>query len=284
LVEDIQSLYRTRVLSHDGKQRVLRVPISRLMRIQRGVYRELLRDIVLPSCVHSTKGRSVLTNARVHVRHAYVSVLDIEGCFPSIGPQRIKKALERTGFRGEVALLLSRLLTCDRELPQGAPASPTLVNLVLLDLDRKAESVARHCGLAYTRYVDDITLSGGRRTWDLARTIERILAGHKLNVKLKKRHDWGPSDRKTVTGILVNTKPNVLPEYREHVRTVLVNHRDGLIKLTGDELASIRGKIGFIKTVNPQAAAKLSALLPADRPQHVGRCHDSAACPSGERP
>jgi len=132
--------------------------------------RALLRDIPVASCVHSTKGRSILTNARAHVRHPCVSVIDIRNCFPSIGPQRVFRALERVGFRKAVARLLARVLTCDHQLPQGAPASSTLVNLVLGDFDRKVGKLARQRGLTFTRYVDDIALSGGMRTWAVSRT------------------------------------------------------------------------------------------------------------------
>lgn len=242
--------------------RELRVPRPRLKRLQRQLYKGLLIQVPTHPCVHSVKGRSALSNARAHVRHPYVVVLDIEHCFPSIGPHRVQRGLERVGFCEDVASLLTRLCTCDHQLPQGAPTSPVLVNFVLTDFDAKAAEVTRSLGLTYTRYVDDITLSGGARTFRMQKTLNKLLAEHKFRVARKKEARWGPADRKTVTGILVNTKANVSREYRNSIRKLLVEHANGKRMLTDDELASIMGKIVFVKMVNPSAGTRLEALLP----------------------
>ena len=248
-----------RRITEDGRE--LRVPSFRLKCVQRQIYKRLLIHIPTHPCVHSVKGRSILSNARAHVRHPYIAILDIQDCFPSIGPSRVQRGLERVGFGDDVASLVTRLCTCDNQLPQGAPTSPVLVNYVLTDFDRKAAEMARRVGLTYTRYVDDITLSGGQRTLRLQKTLRGLLVEHRFRVAQHKCAQWGPDERKTVTGIVVNTKPNVSNEYRDSVRKLLVEHASGKRILTDAELASATGKIVFIKTVNPRAGTRLETLL-----------------------
>lgn len=206
LATDARSLYSVR---HTENGRELRIPRLRLKKVQRRLHKSLLIHVPSDPSVHSVKGKSILTNARVHVRHPYVAILDIHDCFPSVGPTRVQRGLERAGFRADVASLITRLCTCDRQLPQGAPTSPMLLNCVLLDFDRKAVAIAKDMGLCYTRYVDDITLSGGSRSLRLQGTIARLLREHRFQVAVGKTAAWGPAERKTVTGIIVNTKPNV---------------------------------------------------------------------------
>ena len=102
---------------------------------------------------------------------------------------------------------------------------------------------------------------GWTTTLRLQKTLRNLLVEHHFRVAQNKYAQWGPNERKTVTGIIVNTKPNVSKEYRDNVRKLLVEHTSGKRILSDDELVSITGKIVFIKTVNPQAGTRLEALL-----------------------
>src|SRR6266566_1516710 len=86
--------WRHGVTSPDGKVRTLRVPDRQLMELQKRIHQRLLRPIAINGSVHSAGGRNPLTNARVHMQHPFLSVFDIESCFPSIGPHRVCRALE----------------------------------------------------------------------------------------------------------------------------------------------------------------------------------------------
>jgi len=257
--------YRRReITSRDGKLRVLQVPDAQLMDVQRRIHQRLLRPIKVHPSVHSAVGRNALTNARVHLRHRFLSVLDIEDCFPSIGPHRVRRALERAGFPPDVARLLSRLTTVDHELPQGSPTSPRLLDLVLADFDGKVAAIARAIGLTYTRYVDDLCLSGGQRVTQVAKLIERVLRQHQLRFNVRKRRDWGPGDPHTVTGIVVNHRPNATPEYLAALRRALILLTGRGNALNPGDLAHIRGRIAYVKWINRAEGARLEKLL--DRP------------------
>ena len=250
-----------RIVDDDGKPRELTIPNDELKEVQTRVYERVLREHRFDSCVHSAPGFSVLTNAQCHVRHPYLSVFDIQKCFPSINAGRVVEGLRRAGFGDDVAALIARLTTAGQQLPQGAPTSPALLNFVLVDLDAKLVSMARQLGLTYTRYVDDLFLSGGERTTDLAAFVEKIVRAHRLQLNPDKRHDWGPGEQHTVTNIVVNSRPNALPEYVESVRAIITRHRSGELVLAGKEMASLVGRIGWVKSLSPSTGASLERLL-----------------------
>jgi len=135
---------------------------------------------------------------------------------------------------------------------------------VLVDFDGKLAAVARGTGLTYTRYVDDLFLSGGARTENLARVVEKVIRRHRLQVHPKKRFDWGPDEPHAVTHIIVNTTPSALPEYIESVEALIARHRAGTAILPPKHLETIRGKIGFVTWVNAEQGARLERLLAAD--------------------
>src|SRR6266571_4318342 len=255
------SMYQRRDLTENGRRRTFLVPDEDLMEIQRRIYLQLLRPIPVNNCVHSAPKRSILTNARVHVRHPYLSVFDIAECFPSISPYRVRAALKRVGFQEDAAWLVTRLTTVNNELPQGAPTSPALLNIVFIDLDEKLASMARTMGLVFTRYYDDLCLSGSSRTPRLAHVVENVLRAHRLTIKVSKRHDWGPTEPHTVTKIMVNTSPSPLPEYVASVQSIITDHRGGTKFLDAGELASLRGKVAYVASVNPVAGRALAELL-----------------------
>ncbi len=239
------------------------VPSDALKEIQRKVYEGILRPLPVNACVHSAPGRSIITNAQRHAGHSYLSTFDVRHCFPSIGPRRVRAALERAGFDGGVAKVLTRLTTVGHQLPQGAPTSPALLNAVLVDLDGKLAAVAHGAGLTYSRYVDDVFLSGGARTPKLARVVESVIARHRLQLHPKKRFDWGPHDVHLTTHLVVNTTPSASPEYVADLETIIGNHRRGKAYLTAADLDSVRGKVSFVMSVNEEQGARLERLLEA---------------------
>lgn len=279
-VRDLQSLARTaprryqQRVREDG--RPLNVPDDELKAVQRAIHQHVLRRLPVNPCVHSAPGRSILTNARLHARHPYLSTFDVEQCFPSVSPYRVAAGLTRAGFATNASWLITRLATVSNQLPQGAPTSPPLLNVVLVDLDGKLASVARGAGLTFTRYVDDLYLSGGERTVALARVVERVLRDHQLRIKPSKRFDWGPHERHSVTKIVVNTKPNPLPEYLASLSRILEDHQSGARPLDAEEMASVRGKVAYVRWLNPDVGRRLEHRFSATcaaRPAHNRRAN-----------
>src|SRR5690606_37339505 len=100
------------------------------------------------------------------------------------------------------------------KLPQGAPSSPIISNLICEILDYRLLKISKKYKLDYTRYADDLTFStNDKKFLDLKTEFykklenELIRAGFRINEK-KKRLQMSNS-RQVVTGLVVNEKINV---------------------------------------------------------------------------
>jgi retron-type reverse transcriptase len=209
-------------------------------------------------------GRSVASNADVHVGKNYVLNIDLKDFFPSSSSQRIARALRHIGLSHEIAELISRLATIPtmkegsdisiHALPQGSPCSPILSNMVCIDLDRRLSGLARRFRLDYTRYADDLTFSSNRHVYsadgDFLEELRQIVneCGFVINEKKTRLQKRG--SRQEVTGILVNTKRNSHRSFRKNLRAAVFSaetngctHREYMRIMGGiSYLSMLRGK------------------------------------------
>jgi len=105
-------------------------------------------------------GRNIRENAAPHAGHRHLVATDIEDFFPSISVDRIQGLFNELGCRKDAAQALAQFVTIGGELPVGLPTSPVISNAVALPLDRDLAALAATTGSTYTRYADDIALSG----------------------------------------------------------------------------------------------------------------------------
>lgn len=154
--------HRAEVPKRDGGVRVLRVPDPVLKDIQRRIARVLLSG--MPVSPHATAyryGAGVVENARRHVGRPELLKLDILHFFDSIRYIQVKEAAFPAEIYAEPLRILLSMLCYDRDvLPQGAPTSPWIANLVLRPFDEKLGAWCRARGVVYTRYCDDLAFSG----------------------------------------------------------------------------------------------------------------------------
>ncbi len=151
-------------IKKDGGVRVLNVPNEELMLLQRKINAHILNDVPLLPCVYGgVREKSILDCAQLHVNQKVVHTMDIANFFGTVNPRMVRSVFERISFRQDAAALLTRLTTFDGQLPQGAPTSTPLANLVLLKLDRRFMRLAEIHDFRYTRWVDDLSFSGGHR-------------------------------------------------------------------------------------------------------------------------
>lgn len=169
------------------------------------------------------KGCSNRANAEIHVARRYVANIDVSDFFPSLKSGVVYSQLLNAGLKSNTANVVSRLCSYMGGLPQGAPTSAALSNIVLYEFDHVITS---HCGLAgvnYTRYADDITFSGDDLSAvtagiDLARSQLEILG---LKVNESKTRIFGPLSRQVVTGVVVNVWPQPSRLERRKLRAAL---------------------------------------------------------------
>ncbi len=105
-------------------------------------------------------GRSIVTNARLHLGQPLVLHADIQGFFDAIRIERVDEAFRAIGCDATIAGVLARVTTLNGQLPQGSSTSPCLANLVVRHLDADFEVLATGSGCRYSRYADDIVISG----------------------------------------------------------------------------------------------------------------------------
>jgi len=242
-----------------GGTRRLLIPAAPLKKLQRLINRRLLNRLKShPAATGFERGHSIVTNAAYHRGRPVVVSMDVKNFFPSTSAKRIKQYFLLIGWNKEVANLLTKICTHEKGLPQGAPTSPRLSNLVNYPLDSAVSAYAAKCGIAYTRYADDLTFSF---PIDDAGLIANVIGMAKVNLdefgytahqrkklRIRRRHQ-----RQIVTGLVVNERVQLPRETRRWLRAV--RHRretGGPPTLTDSQLAGWTGLTFMIETQRDQ--------------------------------
>ncbi|MCG3166432.1 MAG: hypothetical protein POELPBGB_02211 [Bacteroidia bacterium] len=170
--------------------------------------------------------RSVVDNAKLHVGKNFVYNIDIENFFPSTEFRRVKTVLGLKPFnlkdeKEKLSFLIANLCCEEGKLPQGAPTSPTLTNIVCQNLDWRLSKLAKRYRAVYSRYADDITFSAytnifGDKFKEELKEIIEVKENYKINYSKERLQDW--NKRQEVTGVIVNKKTNVNREYIKDIR------------------------------------------------------------------
>ena len=245
--------------------RMIRNPRDALKRIQRLIKDRVFMDGVFGPEVHGgVLGCSPKTNAKQHAGARVLVTVDIKQFFDNVGHKVVFRTLRDFGYGTEVAGLLTKLTTRNGLLPQGAPTSVAVANLVLARaFDGPTAAQARLTGTTFTRYIDDIGLSGdnpavligeiARRLSSLGLSIHR---GKKLQIRLR-------SVRQSITGLNVNSgRPTVPREHRDRVRAAIhsfapIADPDQRAKA----LRSINGRIAHVQQFQLGSAKRLTRQL-----------------------
>ncbi len=247
-------------VKRDSKGRIIDNPILGLKVVQARIQERLLSTLHLPDHMQGgVPGRSPVTNASMHVAAKVMVTVDIRKFFPSVTNQHVFHVWRNVLDCGrEVAGLLTQLTTFERHLPQGAPTSTTLANLVLSEADKKIKHLCDDKGVIYTRFVDDLILSGDRAR-SVINDVVKILKRTGFKAPHAKLKVMGPRKRHQITGLIVEKKLTVPPEKKARIRAAV--HHLKFHQNPDKALVSIKGKIGFVKQVNPRSAESLQRQL-----------------------
>jgi hypothetical protein len=283
----------------DGRARVLEAPKPRLKAIQRRLLDELLVWIPPHDAAHGfVAGRSARTHAALHTGREIVLRLDLEDCFASVLAGRVYAIFRTAGFPESVAHTLTGLCTnampaatwsavprptkaaaiaahhrlgrhlATPHLPQGAPSSPALANLSAYRLDRRLTGLADSLGARYSRYADDLVLSGdGRlRAPGVRALIAAIAAEEGCRVNPVKTNLTTRAGRQRVAGIVVNAHPNLArPEY-DRLKAILHDaerHGAAAANRAGHPAfrEHLQGRIAWLESLHPARGARLRERL-----------------------
>ena len=189
-----------------GGYRMISAPDKDLQAIQSTIYSLILSSVTIvhPAAVGFRCGRSVVDNAAPHLGKRYVLKMDIHDFFGSIRSPRVRQTFKKIGYPENVSKVLGALCCLHRHLPQGAPTSPALSNIVGYEMDRKLAALAAEYGVTYTRYADDLTFSGDVFPKEqIIPQVKRIIRDEKFEPNHKKTHVMNQSSRKIITGVSV---------------------------------------------------------------------------------
>jgi RNA-directed DNA polymerase len=278
-----------------GGGRLIESPRSRLKALQGRVLHELLDKVPVHEACHGfVAGRSVLTHARLHTGRPVVMHFDLTNFFGRILSSQVAAVFHTLGYPRGVARQLAALCTVSTpepvierlrgdgwvdwqdaralrraHLPQGAPSSPMLANLSAFQLDLRLDGLAHALGATYSRYADDLVLSGPaslRSAFDrIATWVGRIALeeGHALNHRKTRLATQASAQR--VCGVVVNAHPNLQRREFDRLRAVLhqcalhgpaSQNRDG----HADFRAHLWGRVQWAAQLNAAKAVRLHAL------------------------
>jgi len=200
-VDDSHGLYKINTKNINGKNREIANPREELKAIQRLIRERLLLPVPLSPIVYSDRPEySAALNAGQHLNQPRIGSADIRNCYDSMTNAMVFHVFRHMSrLSDDHAGLLTRLTTLRGHLPQGAPTSGALANLILSPLDVELERIARTFNLRITRYVDNIDFSG-ERTFEVFLPIIAAVQALGFAVKRRKVFNAGPCRVKIVTG------------------------------------------------------------------------------------
>lgn len=228
----------------NGSNRQLNAPIPELKIFLQCVKLVFESIYKVHNCSHGfVAGRSVVSNAEVHINSNYVFNIDLKDFFHSIEIGRILNRFSYPPFNfrkdngleivGNYIAWLACIEVQGSEkqleekksvkvLPQGSPLSPIITNIICERLDRKLLELGRKTGARYSRYADDITFSSSINLFksdsDFRKELEEIVIEEKFQINPLKTRLQNRKMRQNVTGITVNKLPNLPAAYVKEIR------------------------------------------------------------------
>ncbi len=273
----------------NGGIRNISVPEKRLLTLQKRLAKKLqkcyeeisykftsktnsiLMENIRKSVTHGfRKNLSIQSNAICHINSKIILNIDLKDFFPSINFGRVRGFFIKNSFfqlNEKVATVIAQIVCYKNELPQGAPTSPVISNLITTPMDIRILNLVKNKGVFYTRYADDLTFStklnkfpeefliiSENLSYCLGNKLEKIILdsgfiinNEKIRIQLRK-------SKQTVTGIVVNKKVNVDRKYYKLLRAqchslftkgYYIDNGIKIFREEYDKLKSLEGKLNF---------------------------------------
>ena len=263
LSNSLEKHYHTVYLpKSDGSKRKLSVPDLILKLVQKSIADNILIQYPISKYAKAYKpGSSIQKNARPHVGKKKILKLDIEGFFDHILYSRVKDTVfYEEKYSESIRILLTMLCYYNDSLPQGAPTSPAITNIIMYDFDETVGAFCNEKNIAYTRYCDDMTFSGCFDEREIISFVKGELRKLGLFLKNRKTAVISASKRQVVTGIVVNEKMNATKDYKKTIRQEIYYIKkfglDEHLKRLGisdkqQYVLSLKGRIAFVLQTIP---------------------------------
>lgn len=263
VVNSSQNHYREFTIpKRSGGVRSIHAPYPALLECQEWILKNILQKSRIHPCAHGfVAKRSIITNATTHLGAATFLKIDIADFFPSIKISRLIHYFKSLGYNNRVSFYLAAICSLDDCLPQGAPTSPTLCNIVARPLDWRLTNLCQKFKISYTRYADDLAFSGEKITWKFAEYVIHILneCGFEPNTKKTQLHI--DARKRILTGIsILGNEARVPKDYKRRLRQEIFyiekfgvhNHMNSKRIKDASYLERLIGRIQFVLSVEPE--------------------------------
>lgn len=261
-----------KIKKKNGGNRTISEPLPNLKEIQNFILKEILyTQKVSKYCKSYIPKKNIKEYLKFHVNEKQVLTLDIENFFPSIKFNHVYNLFINLGFEKKLSEYLSFLCTYidikDNEknhlryLPQGAPTSPYLSNLILKDFDDKIANYCYENKIKYTRYADDMAFSGNEinqeKLIDFVKS--NLLKDLNINLNMDKVNFMKQNQPQIISGVIVNEKLQLPKKDRSHIRNqvhhIKTHTLEGHLKWINENrenyLSHLLGKIQYGLNLNP---------------------------------
>lgn len=264
--------YHIFVIAGKNKERKITAPSREIKQRQQWILEEILeKQDVSDNCHGFVKKRSILTNAKMHMGHKNILNLDISNFFPSITETMVIFQFQQMGYSKSAAEALAGVCCYEGKLPQGAPTSPYMSNLILKNMDQDLENFCQKKGITYTRYADDMSFSSNEEIEGFFKDIKFIIGKYSFEINEKKTCYYQDPYRKIVTGLVVKENEVCIPKkfkrkfrqeiyYCRHLGVQRHLENTGNQERTGFR-EYMYGKAYFIAMVEPETGKKYLEAL-----------------------
>ncbi len=261
----VESNYQIfKIKKYNGSYRTIYSPKPTLKHMQKNILHNILNNKQISKYAKAYhQNISLKDNALPHINQKVILKLDIIDFFENISFYDVyQSCFPEVYFPKPIGQLLTYLCTYESRLPQGAPTSAYISNLVMKDFDEELGSWCEQNNIAYTRYSDDMTFSGDFNPHEVISKVRKML--YKLNLKInnKKIKVIYNHQCQKVTGLVVNKKVRVSAKYRDKVRQEiyyikkygLLNHLNkiGYQEEPTKYLNTLYGKVLYILSINEE--------------------------------
>ena len=253
-----------------GGTRVIDSPNKQLKRIQRRLGKKIYdihknyldQNRIASNISHGFEvGKGIITNARIHKNKKYLLNIDIANFFSSVNFGRVQGYFNKSQeflFSKEVSTIISQLVCYDKKLPQGAPTSPIISNLIFNIVDLRILSLAKKYKLSYTRYADDMSFSTNNRAFqtdyiNFIQELRNLLENSGFEINENKTRLEYYSLRQEVTGLTVNKKINVSRKFIKQTKAMvdqLFKANSFYIDDTFGTEEQLEGRLAFINQLD----------------------------------
>lgn len=264
-----QYYYSYPIQKSNGGKRYIDAPFGKLKEYQERILKRYLYQYgPHPIAYGFAKNKNPVMAAEQHVGATIVVAMDIKNFFNSISKKQVEETLiymqsnkRRLKSPWDIIPVITEVLTLRKAVPQGAPTSPAISNLVMLKNDKIFKNLAKKYNGKVTRYADDIVFSTKDEEFakDLPKVIPQvkgILRRTKFYLNHEKTRVMRDYRRMVVNGVVVNEKTNIPRETWRNFRAKLHNLKVNQTPVSQKEAEKLRGKIEWFKSINPKRGKK----------------------------